>query len=311
MFDIISAKFDLSAEALWKTNWYSLCISMNVLKSINFFLSVYIVFTSLPGCSADKGVSLEEIVRFKNADVLLEGVLSLPGNSGKYPLAIFIHGSGMATRHDYEEFVVPLLREGIAVFRYDKRGVGASGGTYMNVNTENSDRIFSILASDAAAAIRHLRGDQRISSNNIVLIGGSQAGWIIPEINAIDDIWLSVCISGPLVSVGEEIYYSELAENRTYTQEQADQMLRDFKGTRGYDPIGRISKMKSPSLWIFGGRDVSIPVKRSLHLFDSIKRLRSIPLTMKLYPHADHGLNHDGSKEDYVNLIVRWIKSHR
>jgi uncharacterized protein len=281
------------------------------LKNFTFFLLAYILLTSLPGCSADNGVPLEEIVRFKNDDVLLEGVLNLPGNSGKYPLAIFIHGSGMATRKDYEEFVVPLLREGIAVFRYDKRGVGTSGGTYMNVNTENSDRVFSILASDAAAAIQHLENDQRIASDKIILIGGSQAGWIIPEVNMIADIWLSVCISGPLVSVGEEIYYSELAENRTYTQEQADQMLKDFKGTRGYDPVGRVSKMKSPSLWIFGGRDVSIPVKRSVHLFDSLKRLQSIPLTMKLYPYADHGLYHDGSREDYVNLIIRWIKSHR
>jgi uncharacterized protein len=243
---------------------------------------------------------------------MLEGVLSLPNThvSEPYPLAVFIHGSGMTTRQDYKEFVIPLVKEGIAVFRYDKRGVGASGGTYPDVNTENSTKIFPLLATDAAAAIQHLKKDRRIIGDRILLIGGSQAGWIIPEINMIADIWLSVCISGPLVSVGEEIYYSNLAENKTYTQEVADQMLKNFKGLKGYDPVGRIKKMKNPSLWIFGGKDVSIPVKRSIHIFDSIKRTHHLPLTMKLYPYADHGLYHDGTKEDYVSLVVQWIKSH-
>lgn len=272
---------------------------------------IYILFISLIGCSIDKGIPVKEIVRFRNGDAYLEGVLHLPGNSGKYPLAVFIHGSGMATRNDYEEFVAPLIEEGIAVFRYDKRGVGASGGIYNDVNAENSDRIFRLLASDAAAAIQHLRSDGRIASKKVILIGGSQAGWIIPEINTIIEIWLSVCISGPWVSVGEEIYYSDLAEKGTHTQEQADQMLKDFSGVRGYDPISRIAKMKTPSLWIFGGRDVSIPVKKSIHLFDSIKQSKQVLFDIKLYPYSDHGLYNAGKREEHVNYIVKWIRSHR
>lgn len=271
---------------------------------------LYILFISVIGCLTNKDVPVKETVRFRSGDTYLEGVLHLPGNAGKYPLAIFIHGSGMATRNDYEEFVTPLIEAGIAVFRYDKRGVGASGGTYTDVNAVNSDRIFRQLASDAAVAIQHLRSDRRIESKKIIVIGGSQAGWIIPEINTITEVWLSVCISGPWVSVGEEIYYSNLAERGTYTQEQADQMLKNFDGPGGYDPVSRIQKMKTPSLWIFGGKDVSIPVKRSIHLFDSIKQSKQTLLDIKLYPDADHGLYNTGKREDYVSYIVQWIKNH-
>jgi hypothetical protein len=109
--------------------WYSLCFSLNVLKAVKFLLSIYVLSISMPGCSVDKQGPLEEIVRFKNGDISLEGSHNLPKGSDKYPFAIFIHCSGMTTRHDYEEFVNPLLESGIAVFRYDKRGVGASGGT--------------------------------------------------------------------------------------------------------------------------------------------------------------------------------------
>jgi dipeptidyl aminopeptidase/acylaminoacyl peptidase len=284
------------------------------LKKFGTIFSISALFLCTTGCEGNKGVPVEEIVRFDSDGVLLEGVLSLPGNSEKkHPLAVFVHGSGRATRNDYEEFLEPLLKEGIALFRYDKRGVGASGGMYINVDTENSERTFSILASDAAAAIRHLKKDNRIDAGKIMLIGGSQAGWIIPEITTIADTWLTVCISGPSVTVGEEIYYSDLAENGTHTQEHADRRLADFNGVRGYDPISRIGKMKKPSLWLFGSNDVSIPVKKCIHLLDSIKSSHVLPLEMNVYPDSDHGLYNAVTRmrEDYVNFIIQWIRKHR
>jgi dipeptidyl aminopeptidase/acylaminoacyl peptidase len=248
-------------------------------------------------------------VTFENEGVSLQGELVLPSNSPQYPLAIFIHGSGRATRNNYQEFVTPLVDAGIAVFRYDKRGVGDSGGHYDDVGPYNSERVFTTLASDAAAAIRHLKNHKMIASDKVIVIGGSQAGWIIPEINAITDVWLSVCLSGPAVSVGEEIFYSDLAEHGATTQQEADERLAGFKGMHGYSPLTRIGTMRSPSLWVFGGRDVSIPVKRSLALLDSIGQAQHIPLEIKLYPDADHGLfNHaKGEREDYVKEVIQWI----
>lgn len=225
-------------------------------------IAALVVFISFPACTTERAIPFREKVKFQNDGASLEGELSIPAGSGPHPLAIFIHGSGKVTRHDYEEFVLPMTKEGIATFRYDKRGVGASGGEYYDVAPYNAEHVFSLLASDAAAAIRHLGNDNRIAKDKIIVIGGSQAGWIIPGINIISDVWLSICISGPSVTVGEEIFYSDLVENGSYSQAEADNMLADFNGLHGYDPIGTIEKMTSPSLWIFGGKDVSIPVKK-------------------------------------------------
>ncbi len=281
-----------------------------MLTTTSLIFSIFALSLSFSACVETKPVLTEKIVRFNSAGDSLEGVLHLPGNSGSYPLAVFVHGSGMATRNDYQEFVVPMTSAGIAVFRYDKRGVGASGGVYTDVSTANSEKMFSILASDAAAAIQYFKNDKQIDSNKIILIGGSQAGWIIPEVNTMVSPWLSICISGPSVTVGEEIYYSDLAESGDMAQEQADQMLNHFKGLQGYDPRQRIGKMKRPSLWVFGGKDVSIPVKRSIHLIDSIRILHQLPLDMKLYPEADHGLYNKTQqrREDHVKFIIEWIK---
>lgn len=275
---------------------------------MNDIYILLILLTVLSGCTTERLAS-KEAVRFNNAGVSLEGELSIPGGKAQYPLAIFIHGSGRATRNDYAEFISPFDSVGIATFRYDKRGVGASGGQYSDVGAYNSEVVFPQLASDAAAAIRHLQKDKRISGDKIIVIGGSQAGWIITELNSIFDPWLSICISGPAVTVGEEIFYSDLIEKEGYSQAEADSIFQTFTGPNGYDPVNKIAKMISPSLWIFGGKDISIPVKRSMHLLDSIAKERKLPVEIKLYPEADHGLFNSSAKmrEAYVGAVVAWI----
>ncbi len=261
-------------------------------------------------CASDHAQQLEEIVTFESREATLEGTLNLPGGERTFPLAIFIHGSGKRTRDDFRQFVPAFNNIGIATFRYDKRGVGKSGGTYTDVGTLDSETIFPILAEDAVAAIHKLKKDPRINAQKIIVVGVSQAGWIIPEINTMTDIALSVCISGPFVSVGEEIYYSDLAETGSFTQEYADKMLPTYRGPRGFDPSTRLIKMNSPSLWIFGSRDVSIPIKRSLFVFDSLKTQYKLPMEMKLFAGADHGMHNAGEHraENVSALITEWLK---
>lgn len=40
--------------------------------------AIYFLFISLMGCSIDKGIPMKEIVRFRNGDAYLEGVLPPP-----------------------------------------------------------------------------------------------------------------------------------------------------------------------------------------------------------------------------------------
>lgn len=272
---------------------------------------LFLLFALLPCCASERSAPVEEFLKFQSGEVVLEGTLNLPDNEGKFPVAVFIHGSGLRTRDDYRAFVKSFNDIGVATFRYDKRGVGASGGKYIDVGTVNSERAFAILAGDAIAAIEQLKKESRIDSQKIILVGASQAGWIIPEVNTRTNIYLSVCISGPLVSVGEEIYYSNLAEHGARTQEEADSLLQFFDGEKGFDPLSRITIMRRPSLWLFGGKDVSIPIKRSLELFDSLQIKANPYLEMKFFPEADHGLyNHSTHRrEDYIADIVDWIKT--
>lgn len=62
--------------------------------------------------------------------VVLAGELTLPRIAEAPPLAVIIHHSGPVTRDAYGYLAELLVARGYAVFRFDKRGTGMSGGEY-------------------------------------------------------------------------------------------------------------------------------------------------------------------------------------
>jgi len=128
----------------------------------------------------------EEDATFANAQagVTLAGTLTLPKGAGPFPAAVLISGSGPHDRDEtiagHKPFLVLadyLTRKGIAVLRYDKRGVGKSSGTQDDATTED-------LAGDAEAAMAYLRSRKEIDAKRIGLIGHSEGGMIAPMIAA-------------------------------------------------------------------------------------------------------------------------------
>jgi alpha/beta superfamily hydrolase len=69
-------------------------------------------------------------VRFVSEGVELAGELDLPLGEDLAPLVFIIHHSGPVTRDAYGYMAELLTEAGFAVFRFDKRGVGRSGGEY-------------------------------------------------------------------------------------------------------------------------------------------------------------------------------------
>lgn len=276
------------------------------------FPLVWLVLPLVLCCTASSGQKQRsETIQFNSSGVILEGTLELPTGKGKFPLLVFVHGSGRRTRADYQEFVAPFLQSGIAIFRYDKRGTGNSNGTYadVDVGTDNSPATIHTLAKDVVAAVKSLKHNASIDSSRCILVGASQAGWIIPLAATLENIYLTAIFSGPSVSVGEEIYYSSLAENGNYTLAEANKMVLSYRGIKGFDPIPYLSRLTSPSLWIFGNEDESIPVDRSVQLLKQVRDKFSLPIQIQIVPGVDHSMrSKDGKVADYVSDILYWIK---
>jgi dipeptidyl aminopeptidase/acylaminoacyl peptidase len=255
-----------------------------------------------------------EVIKFTNPAVGfqadLTGLLQWPATAGKHPVVVFIHGSGKGTRNEYENLFAQFLQNGFAVFSYDKRGVGESTGTYNGVGPKNSPMMIPLLASDAFEAIEMLKKRPDIDPRKIILVGASQAGWIIPVVASMSKgVSSYVVLFGPTVSVGREIFYSNLAENATTTIELAQNEMDKFTGIEGFDPMPYIAKLKQPGLWMFGGKDNSIPTPRSVELLESINRTSGNLCEIKVYPDAGHGLYNaaTGQTEDFVPKVLNWL----
>ncbi len=119
-------------------------------------------------------------VKFDNPTdgVTLAGTLTLPAETGVYPAVIMVTGSGPQNRDeeilDHKPFLVIsdyLTRRGIAVLRYDDRGVAESTGSFSGSTTEDFTR-------DALAAFDFLRGQDEIDPTRVGVISHSEGGTI-------------------------------------------------------------------------------------------------------------------------------------
>jgi pimeloyl-ACP methyl ester carboxylesterase len=138
------------------------------------------------------------IIPDKKESHSLAGTLTLPDRAGVFPAVILIAGSGPNDRNEtlfgHKPFLVIsdyLTRNGFAVLRYDKRGVGASTGDYSKATIQH-------FTDDAQAAMEYLRQRKEIDPSHIGLLGHSEGGMIAPMVAAMDKkIAFIVLMAGP------------------------------------------------------------------------------------------------------------------
>ncbi|NIS53644.1 MAG: alpha/beta fold hydrolase [Phycisphaerae bacterium] len=140
---------------------------------------------------------IQKEVVFFNKDVTLAGTLTLPRTSGRHPAVVLLHGSGPLNR-DHEFFGMKtfwiiadhLTRRGVAVLRYDSRGVGGSGGAPYQFTLQD-------VAEDALAAIRYLKTRNDINPARIGLCGISQGAIVAPiAASGSEDVAFIICLAG-------------------------------------------------------------------------------------------------------------------
>lgn len=267
------------------------------------------------GCGNDGAPSTPStfptIQTFPSGDVRLAYALDLPAGPGPFPAIVMGHGSGQATRHQLGSLAQGFVAAGFAVLRYDKRGVGDSGGVYeIAGNVPNSERVFPVLAGDMLAGVAFLKTRPEIDAGRIGLFGISQAGWIIPlAASRSSDVKFMVLVVGPTVSVGVENYYSSLVElSPSASLDDAYARSRVYAGPHGYDPVPTLEGLSTPGLWLLGGVDRSIPTPLTVEVLQSLQD-SGRPYRWIVYPGADHNLGLAGV--DFVGDAIRFLEPWR
>lgn len=142
-----------------------------------------------------------EEVTVPSGGVELAGTLSLPEGEGPFPAVFFITGSGPQDRDEtlygHKPFLVladTLTRAGFATLRLDDRGVGGSGGDFMQADYQD-------FAADVKAGVAYLAGRPEVDAGRVGLLGHSEGGFIAPlAIHEGAGAAFFVDIAGPSVS---------------------------------------------------------------------------------------------------------------
>ena len=243
---------------------------------------------------------ISEEAEFENhaAHITLAGTFTIPreaqgaAKTRKPPAVVLIVGSGPNDRDEsilgHKPFLVLadyLTRHGIAVLRYDKRGVGQSKGVYKTATSAD-------FAADASAAVDSLLARSDIDHRRIGLIGHSEGG-----------------ILAPMVA----------AERKDRLLLHNDAWSRYFLN---YDPATALEKLKMPVLALIGGLDMQVaPDENLAAIAAALKKGGNDRFTTLRLP----GLNHlfqtavTGAPSEYgrieetiapvaLETITQWIR---
>ncbi|MGC9530164.1 MAG: alpha/beta hydrolase family protein [Candidatus Bipolaricaulaceae bacterium] len=156
-----------------------------------------------PAVEVERPAFVAHEVTFGHAEATLAGTLTIPVGQGPYPGLVLISGSGPQNR-DEELAGVPgyrpfrwiaeyLSSRGLAVLRYDDRGVGRSTGDATTATTED-------LSTDAEAALACLAARREVDAGRVGLLGHSEGATVAAMVAARNDrAAFVVSLAGPAV----------------------------------------------------------------------------------------------------------------
>jgi alpha-beta hydrolase superfamily lysophospholipase len=239
----------------------------------------------------------------------LGATLTLPASGrGPFPVLVTISGSGAQNRDEelwpvvvgyrpFRQIAERLALEGIAVLRYDDRGVGASGGPPGTT---------ADFADDVRQLVAWLRARPGVDGSRIALLGHSEGAVIAPLVAAADArIRAVVLMAGPSANVAEAVRYQlryALENNDALTaEERASRLLRVDQDVEewarsnpwarwlaSYDPLPTAARMRQAVLILHGALDRQVTVGQADTLAAAIRRGGNRDVTVRIWPRLNH-----------------------
>lgn len=278
---------------------------------VTLFLLIQTVIT-YQGFAQKFNPVIKQDVIINSEGVNLAGTIYRPKNA--FASVVIVHGSGQEIR--MTKFAELLANNGISVLTYDKRGVGKSGGVYAGpeVGTNNVDSLnISLLANDARAALNKIK--QYNNGTPIGLLGFSQAGWIIPiAANNNPLVNFMVLFSCPTITSLEQLRFQFYTNGNTdfwvnHTEEDARNHIKNDSDRYQFistDPKVSLRNISAPSLWIFGEKDIQIPVKLCIEQINTLKS-EGKPFEYTLFSNLGHNTAFADDNSP-VEIAINWIK---
>ena len=290
---------------------------------------------------------ISEEVIFKNRNIQLAGTLTVPKKEGKLPAVLLIAGARPDGDREYQGFFASiadyLSKNGFCVLRFDRRGVGSSGGDAMS-STEKDG------IEDVACALEFLAGAvEKVDPQKIAVIAHSEGAFSALAAAAGKDTVKALVFMAPSVYLGlEESPRAEILKNMASKNRWSDDYLKlamraaqetedkaagtehdwayilgkrcFLKGIReelAERPKDAISSVKSPVLVLQGKEDEEVPMEFASYFDKALEEAGNPNHALIYYGYLGHffgGLVNDGTHKmhyeadkDVLEGIKNWL----
>ncbi|WP_367137360.1 alpha/beta hydrolase family protein [Saccharothrix sp. HUAS TT1] len=261
-----------------------------------------------------------EEITFSSGDLLLRGTVLAPvGDPGaRWPAMVMVHGSGRVSREGYRAEAEAFARAGIVTLVYDKRP-----------KRSKSDVDFGLLAEDALAGLRALRGRPGVDPARSGLWGVSEGGWVAPlAASASADVAFLVTVGA--AGVPPERQQSWNLANRFGAAGVTGSLVGTATRTTlgllvgaglfpeaGFDVAAVLERVRQPVLGLWGALDRVVPGAESVEVFrGALDRGGNRNYALRAVAGADHTMrvSVDGFRKgeevspEYVEQVVGWVE---
>lgn len=293
-----------------------------------------------------------EDFRVPNGEITLAGTLSLPLGTGPFPAVLLNSGSGPQDRDgnsppslmtDMFRILAERLAEvGIAVLRYDERGVGESTGDYAAADLHD-------LLSDVEALLDYLAAHPEIDPQRLAMLGHSEGAYFAPLFaERLSAVVLLAGASIPLDELMVEQLDYQIAQpwftdqERAYLEElksQVEVLIQEAREGKGESsglaanldwirqhmelrPLDNVAQVKCPVLIVQGEEDLQVMPYHAKALAQRLREAGNDQVTLELLPETSHiftfahtspqfdSLQPFALNPQLVEIVVSWLAEH-
>ena len=262
-----------------------------------------------------------------------------------WPAVLLVPGTGLVDRDEnlagvpiYAELSASLAEAGYLVLRYDKRGMGQSGGRAESAGLDS-------YADDVLAAVRYLERRDDVDRDRVIVTAHGEGSWIALQAaareNDIDAVALLAAPGTPgaeLVLEQQQIRLDEFDTPQAEREQQValqerivaavlgdgewdgvPQNMRHradtpwFRSFLEFDPARVVRRTRQPVLLVHGKLDRQIPIEHAdrLEQLMAARGRREATLDVVRLPGVDHRLldASAGAIDQYNQLLERRIST--
>jgi dienelactone hydrolase len=256
----------------------------------------------------------------------MAATLTLPANAaGRVPVVVTISGSGGQDRDEYipivpgfrpfRQFADSLGRRGVAVLRFDDRGIGESTGDHAKATSED-------FADDVRSIVAWLRARSDIDPERVMLMGHSEGGMIAPMVAATDPRLAGIVLLAGPGEKGEPILRFQLRNSiekePSLTRTAKDSALRTIDGTIAglkkdnpwmrffldHDPLPVARQVRVPTYIVQGATDQQVTPNQATMLEQAFRAGGNRDVTVQVFADRNHLFleDPDGTPANYGKL---------